>query len=360
MNHQPARQSLVDATEAVLLRRLKEGQWTKVLPGELRLCEELNVSRKTLRAALHRLVERGLLESGQGRRRLLKQPPRRGSSNARGFSGVTLLVADAPERQGAFFLAVVDALRRRLGRSDLPLEVLAAPRCFSRRAEAELTGLRAEREGRLWLLWSAPEQVHRWFAHHAVPHVVAGSRFAGTGVAASCVEVDYQAVGAHAAGVLLRRGHRRLVVLAPRREAAGVQRAIAGFVDRCGRASRPVVCEVLRHEPLSDHISSVVRHGGESTGWFVIESRAALTLLTLKLGEGKAVPEELSILAADGDELLAYARPEISRYAMSPTIYARWLGRQLLALHGGRCAKDRVLFPEWITGGSVAAALGEG
>jgi GntR family transcriptional regulator len=60
-------------------RRLRVGEFTADFPGEHDLCREYDVSRHTVREALRRLRERGVLDSGRGRptrvrQQLIEQP----------------------------------------------------------------------------------------------------------------------------------------------------------------------------------------------------------------------------------------------------------------------------------------------
>lgn len=52
---------------ADLLRRLRGGAFSAAFPGELQLVDEYGVSRHTVREALRRLREDGLVEAGRGR-----------------------------------------------------------------------------------------------------------------------------------------------------------------------------------------------------------------------------------------------------------------------------------------------------
>ena len=61
---QPLWAQLVDDLD----RRLHRNEFTDEFPGEHELCREYDVSRHTVREALRRLRERGLLDSGRGGR----------------------------------------------------------------------------------------------------------------------------------------------------------------------------------------------------------------------------------------------------------------------------------------------------
>jgi len=70
----PRRQSLVSQTAAILRDEIKRGAWKQWLPGERVLCETLQVSRNTLRAALAQLKRDSVIRSdhGTGNRILLR------------------------------------------------------------------------------------------------------------------------------------------------------------------------------------------------------------------------------------------------------------------------------------------------
>ena len=67
----PHRQNLVESAVQVLISRLDSGRWVGFLPGERALCEELQISRPTLRKALEVLEREGRVEVTQGRRRCI-------------------------------------------------------------------------------------------------------------------------------------------------------------------------------------------------------------------------------------------------------------------------------------------------
>ncbi len=64
------RQSLVEQTTIHLREGFRSGRWIGHLPGVLSLSSELEVSKATLRDALHRLEAEGLVKDrGAGKRR---------------------------------------------------------------------------------------------------------------------------------------------------------------------------------------------------------------------------------------------------------------------------------------------------
>lgn len=74
----PQRHSLVSQTAAILREEIERGSWPEWLPGERVLCETLQVSRNTLRAALDQLKRDRVIESVHGAgNRVNAQPPQR-------------------------------------------------------------------------------------------------------------------------------------------------------------------------------------------------------------------------------------------------------------------------------------------
>ena len=62
------RLSLVAQTVAILKEHIASGAGGERLPSERELCVQLGISRMTLRAALTRLSDEGLIGGGKGRR----------------------------------------------------------------------------------------------------------------------------------------------------------------------------------------------------------------------------------------------------------------------------------------------------
>src|SRR5690606_27913265 len=80
----PKRVSLSAQAAAAIRKAIDEGAWTEFIPSERRLCEMFQVSRPTIRTALHLLAKQGLLEIHQGKRiRLVGRPQELGRKQNR-------------------------------------------------------------------------------------------------------------------------------------------------------------------------------------------------------------------------------------------------------------------------------------
>src|ERR1700722_2138551 len=73
--------NLSDQAAAVLRDAVRRRFWGRLLPGEYELARQLGISRPSVRAALARLAEDGLVEIRKGRRTRLIRHPRHGLSN---------------------------------------------------------------------------------------------------------------------------------------------------------------------------------------------------------------------------------------------------------------------------------------
>lgn len=148
----PARQPLYARIEQRLREAIAEGRYPVggLLPTEAELCEQLRVSRHTIREALRRLVEAGLVERRQGAGSVVvaREPPRGETQSIRDIAALMQYAADtrlditssrmarlsaddaalAHGEAGALWLKV-EALR--IGQSGRPIavtEILVHPR----------------------------------------------------------------------------------------------------------------------------------------------------------------------------------------------------------------------------------------
>ena len=64
-----ATRNLADSATQILRQEIIDGDWLvgRTLPSEARLSARFGISRLTVREALHRLRDQGLLQSRQGR-----------------------------------------------------------------------------------------------------------------------------------------------------------------------------------------------------------------------------------------------------------------------------------------------------
>ncbi|MDG2122143.1 MAG: GntR family transcriptional regulator, partial [Verrucomicrobiales bacterium] len=239
----PKRHSLVAGTTALLREAIAVGRWSGLLPGERKLCQQMQVGRDTLRAAVLQLEREGLVSSGEAgkQRKILNAGA--GPSLAAGLSAgvIAFLSPHRLEQFSDSLLVEVDVLRERLAGSGYRLEVVTGSKVFTQSQPAKaLLKLTADYAAEAWILHRTTAPMQRWFAEKGPPSLLHGQP---QGVQLPAVDIDYTAVGRHAGGFLISRGHRDVVTLRPHASLRGLDMAEAGlreaFSGHSGEALPP-------------------------------------------------------------------------------------------------------------------------
>src|ERR1043165_7005307 len=121
MTQLPQRVSLVAQVSDIIRARLQTGEWSARLPSERYLSDHLQVSRSTLRSALHALREEGLIEI-QGKRHRLAQPRSTPALRPSGSKIIRFITPESLYSLSPNKLYQVDELRRHLQNSGFTLE----------------------------------------------------------------------------------------------------------------------------------------------------------------------------------------------------------------------------------------------
>jgi DNA-binding LacI/PurR family transcriptional regulator len=349
----PQRVSLVAQTVASLRQGLADGLWHEHLPGELELCERLQVSRMTLRRALAVLEGEGLLVTAQGqRRRIGKAAP---AGPARRERRVVLLTPLRLAEMRPTVLYWVNDLTDHLAEAGFHLEVHPCPACYAERPEETLNRLERELRPAGWVLYLSTAAMQEWFSRQTVPALLAGSRHGD--VRLPSVDLDYRAIGQHAAETFLAKGHRHLAFLRSTQGLAGDLETEHGFVEACGRHGARG--EVLSHgdtpERLRQTLAQQLTPAARPTALLVSQPAHMLTVLGTLAQAGISVPGGVSLIARDSESFLPFLVPTVARYEIAPANLARNLSRQVLAMLGprGRTEQAVRLMPKFVPGATL-------
>ncbi len=351
MNRLPQKTSLVTQTAEVIREEIEAGRWKKWLPGEHELCSQLHVSRTTVRAALSDLARQQLIKSHQGRRReiILRKVPKPKSKSNR----VVLLMPDPS--QGMLFRAyLIDRLREHLAKEGYLLETHVSRNPFRARSSQALDELATMLNPAGWVLMGSTELLQRWFSDRRLPCVIAGTRYEGVQV--SSVDVDYTAVGRHAVGQFVSRGHKQLVLLNPDHGAAGELVTELGFQKAVADLKgRNVEAIVVRHDGTPQNICAridgLMLRRQRPTAFLVSRARHALTLVSYLRQIGLRVPEDVAIISRDHETFLEDIVPTMARYYNKPSSFAARLSRTVAEMvHGTHRAVDHKIMPQFIPG----------
>lgn len=343
--------SLISQAADLLRQELLKGSWSKWLPGERLLADQIGVSRPTLRAALLQLQKEGLLAIQHGRPTAILMKPAAPAKRARQVN----LLSPVPLREmPPLMVCWIDELRERLAAADQFLELVVRRAAFAARGEQVLSQLCLQEEGGVWILYLAGARMQQWFASQHVPCLVAGSTYPN--VTLPSIDLDYRAICRHAAGLLLGKGRRQPALLLPDSEAPGDVESELGFREAfAGKDARPLI---LRHdgsrESLCAGVLSAVQARRPTDAFVVARSAHALTVLTLLQNEGLRVPADAAVISRDDDAFLRHAVPEMARYASDPRDWARRITRLTLDLIAGSTAEPQIrLMPEFVRGGTL-------
>ena len=328
----PQRVSLVTQTVGLLRDAITTGVWGKLLPGEVTLCNELQISRVTLRAALAQLEREGWFTSGRGRRREII--PRKFALAAAPPKTTIVLLSPIPQKNiPANVILQLFALRERLAAVGFELEIVPNSACFSQRPDRALEGLHREFHAACYILYLSTEAMQRWFSAGKINCMVTGS--CHPNVKLPSIDIDYAAVCHHAVGRFVAAGRTRLALLMPRSDQAGNLESGRGFLSA---GSKMVQSQV--HTIVADHggtvesicrtIDRLIGSPAPFNGLLIAKPSHVITVLSHLLRRGIRIPEDISVISRDDDPVLDNLVPAVGRYQTDPTKFVRKVARIII------------------------------
>ncbi len=358
----PQRISLVSQTTAILRQEIAEGAWRDWLPGERALCDILQVSRNTLRAALVQLKREGLIRSahGAGNQILAVAPRKRPRLQSH---DVALLSPEPLEELRPSHTLWIDELRSLLSERGCRLRVFHGHRYFRANPGPELKKLVGRNPHGCWILNLSNRNVQSWFAKSGLPCVVAGSIYQD--IELPFRDLDHRAMCRHAAGVLLGLGHRRIALITHKSPRAGDVETADGLAEGVALSPhRDATMMTVYHDGTAGSVCLVVRRLLEQkqrpTALVVVNPYCYLTVSSKLAQLGVRIPEDMSVISRDEDSFLSFLVPPPACYVVSPHVMARGLVRPVIELLEGEVVTKRALriMPAFIRGESMAAPAG--
>lgn len=347
----PRRASRAVEAAEFLRECLRQGTWPHHLPGELKLAQQLQVGRNTIRAALAQLESEGLITNQMGRRR---EVTGRFQTATETKSQVAVLLLGIPYHAlASSTLLWMEALRLRLLGTGWQLVVKVESSAFRRAPAQVLETLTAEHPGAVWILHRSTEVMQQWFQNNGQKAVIAGTQHAS--ISLPQVDTDYRALSRHAAARLVAMGHRQLLILSSHTALAGDAESEIGFCEGAGEAR----VDVATHNETPEGVISALRQALESrpltTALFVLRADHFATALTWLLSQGVSIPEQMSVISRDDEPFLRHLHPEPTRYQRSAETFAKKLAR-LITTCGERTRPETasaLLMPDFLRGGTL-------
>ncbi|MFJ9201695.1 LacI family DNA-binding transcriptional regulator [Streptomyces flaveolus] len=186
------------------------------------------------------------------------------------------------------------------------------------------------------------------------PSVLIGLPADTTGL--TCVDLDFRATGALCVEHLASLGHRDIAVIG---EAPAVYERHTGFAERTLDGLRTRARELglrLLHRPceggydaMSATLARVFDERPDTTGFVVQNESAVEPLLALLRQQGRAVPEDVSVVAVCPEQVAAQASVRLTSVAVPAQEMGRHAVEQLVAKLDGRGSEEVVLLTPELT-----------
>ncbi|WP_261675698.1 LacI family DNA-binding transcriptional regulator [Streptomyces lusitanus] len=188
----------------------------------------------------------------------------------------------------------------------------------------------------------------------AQPAVLIGLPADTTGL--TCVDLDFKATGALCVEHLAGLGHRDVAVIG---EAPAVYERHTGFAERTLDGLRSAARETglrLLHRPCEGGydatavtVARILDERPDTTG-FVVQNEAAVEpLLALLRQQGRAVPEDVSVVAVCPEQVAVQASVRLTSVSLPAQEMGRHAVEQLVAKLDGRSGDEVVLLPPALT-----------
>ncbi len=318
-----------------LRRQLRAGYWDQRMPSERALMAQTGVSRRTIRAALEELQREGFIRDRSPKGTRLVAPKARRKVEE---LSVGIVFPRTARQIRAAALQFIDELRKTLAVRNIRLEMHRARYLESEKISADFRRLMAEIHHDAWILGSPPAAMQRWCRSHGIPAMIFGVGDPEANL--PNLSLDYHAISRHAAGELLRLGHRHLALFLPRPLRAEDHETAAGFQAAVDNSPHPDARVTLAYHDQT--IANVCQNVGRmlktgATGWFIARQGHFITVQTDLLRRGFAIPEAISLISRDADAYLDDLVPTPTRYEVDLEAYARRCAQLAMRLIEGQC-----------------------
>lgn len=335
MPHIARRPSLVATVVDILRRDLQKGAWRENLPGEHRLCEQLQISRPTLRLALNRLQREGLIEVSQGQRRRITGKARTLIRQAKAPTTIGVVTGLPYHMLSSISLFLLGKLERSIYEAGHRFELCASPYPSSPQTNKQLDRLIGESKADYWVFLGFLGSLRYWENRYRGRILVVDARRSDRSLA--CIGVDTYAMAYHSVGAFLRPGHTRIALLNPRVDPSRDKLIEDGFragfaASRLPNDSAIVATHNGTVESIHDALGRLIRSKNPPTGLLVTRPQHAVTAMTYLIAQGVRIPQDMSLISLGYDPVIDLVHPPMSYYGTDWELFGKRLCRMVLQM----------------------------
>lgn len=350
----PPRYSLISGVAESLKEAINTGEFRDHLPGVRTLGLELCASVPTVRGAIKLLEAEGVVIVKHGcLTRIISSSAINEPDPTAGRKTIVLL-AYAPIKLHASPLRDVADQLRKQGYTVVSHE--AGNRNVSL---SELNRLLALHPAACWVLLGSPKPVQEFFSsHNSLCLVASGS--SGDGVHLPDFEIDFSALYRHLAHQFHNLGHRRFHLIIGKQSAQKNSRSLDAFVSAVRERGLDRTHEdlILTYDDSPEQLRALLerqfRQTEKPTGLCVALVSCYILTQGWLQSKGYRIPEDVSLICRDGDELMNYIIPAPSHYIYPAVVYGRRLARAIVTLaETGRVRTHTLLMPKLVKGNSM-------
>jgi len=349
--------SMIEQVAAYLRTELAGGRWKGAMPGVYQLVEEIQVSRKTVDAALQVLEKEGLLAGqGAGKRRKITLPKDLALPSMR----VQILLYEEDDRKVGYFLN----LQHRLLEAGFVSAFADKTLLELGMDEKKVARFVKKNEADAWIVVAGSREVLQWFAGQPAPAFAIFGRIANMPLASSAPKKAPALISA--LNRLTELGHRRIVMLAREERRTPVPgfvgRLFLGELEARGIPVGPYNLPDWEDsvQGFHDRLDSLFGATPPTALMISVASHffAAMQYLSLR---GIHAPRDVSLICFDPDPGFAYCQPAISHINWDPkpliNVVMRWANQ---IRKGKNVRRTHPIKAEFIEGGTVGPAPAAG
>jgi hypothetical protein len=354
-----SREHLHTKTAEAIRQMIIQGRIGPLLPSERSLSVQLGISRPVLRKALAMIENAGDLE-WRGKRRIIiagrEKPLRR-------LTRISLLCRHGWEVDGNETVMLREQAAHSLGPGGLDVEVVAAPACFGPNPARLLQQITEARPNTLWVLFRSTLQIQSWFLESGLPVLVLGG--CHTGINLPSLDTDYFSICRHAAGLLIARGHREVIIIKTESDLPGDRKSLAGFTHGWTLTTGSKAPVLVTHNRETSSICRAVdRLAGRRDApcvWLVFGARTYLTVAARLAEHRLRVGRDIHLLCRDSDPYFEFIVPTVAHYRRDSTRIKQRLMKYIQAFKNGEAptAGHYQIPAEFVNGDSLGKAYDE-